>query len=441
MRCTVPVPMPSDLATRKLMASRSQQSRYLSVAGRDRDQTRHPPFAERPLRNISPGPHGSLRLDARELDHLGPLLGLVGDQLAKVDRGAGKHRAAQVGKPRHDLGIGESCVGLLVERVDDFGGRALRCAEAEPEARLIARHELAHGWKIRQRLRAFCARYCQRAQPAGLDVRDRRRHGGERHLHQPAEQIGERGCYAPIWHMNYVDAGHQLEQLARQMGGSSDTTRRHGELAGIALGIGDKLGNRFGRNRWIYYHDEGEADDAGDRRDVADKTELEIFVERRVDRVRGTYHEQRVAVRWRAPDRLGGNIAGSPWPALDDEWLAEPLRQRLTDQARDDVDYATGRKARNDPHRPRRIGLRPSDAGCGRKRGSARCQLQKLSAEKAHLNLPSQHSITSSARASSVGGTSRPSALAVLRLMTSSNFVGCSTGKSAGLAPLRILST
>ena len=27
---------------------------------------------------------GSLRLDARELDHLGPLLGVVGDKLAEV---------------------------------------------------------------------------------------------------------------------------------------------------------------------------------------------------------------------------------------------------------------------------------------------------------------------------------------------------------------------
>src|SRR5262249_33428881 len=45
------------------------------------------------------------------------------------------------------------------------------------------------------------------------------------------------------------------------------------------------------------------------------------------------------------------------------------------------------------------------------------------------------HSITSSARASSVGGTVRPSALAVLRLITSSNLVGCITGKSAGLGP------
>ena len=55
--------------------------------------------------------------------------------------------------------------------------------------------------------------------------------------------------------------------------------------------------------------------------------------------------------------------------------------------------------------------------------------------------LAPSHSITSSASASSVGGMSRPSALAVLRLMTSSNLVGCSTGKSAGFAPRRILST
>ena len=54
---------------------------------------------------------------------------------------------------------------------------------------------------------------------------------------------------------------------------------------------------------------------------------------------------------------------------------------------------------------------------------------------------PADHSITSSARASSIGGTSRPSALAVIRLMTKLNLVGCSTGMSAGFAPRRILST
>ena len=34
----------------------------------------------------------------------------------------------------------------------------------------------------------------------------------------------------------------------------------------------------------------------------------------------------------------------------------------------------------------------------------------------------------------------RPSALAVLRLMISENFVGCCTGRSVGLAPLRMRS-
>src|SRR6516164_7047020 len=49
------------------------------------------------------------------------------------------------------------------------------------------------------------------------------------------------------------------------------------------------------------------------------------------------------------------------------------------------------------------------------------------------------HSITSSARASTIGGIVRPSARAVLRLIVSSYFEACSTGRSAGFAPLRIL--
>jgi hypothetical protein len=51
------------------------------------------------------------------------------------------------------------------------------------------------------------------------------------------------------------------------------------------------------------------------------------------------------------------------------------------------------------------------------------------------------YSITSSARASSEGGTVRPSAFAVLRLITSSNLVGACTGSSPGLAPRRMRST
>src|SRR3954468_4222951 len=51
------------------------------------------------------------------------------------------------------------------------------------------------------------------------------------------------------------------------------------------------------------------------------------------------------------------------------------------------------------------------------------------------------HSITSSACASSAAGRSRPKIFAVRKLSTSVNRVGCSIGKSAGFAPLRIRST
>src|SRR6266478_3918410 len=52
--------------------------------------------------------------------------------------------------------------------------------------------------------------------------------------------------------------------------------------------------------------------------------------------------------------------------------------------------------------------------------------------------LPPLHSITSSARASSVGGTSRPRTLAVCKLMMSSNLVARRIGRSAGFSPLRM---
>src|SRR6266566_6300061 len=53
----------------------------------------------------------------------------------------------------------------------------------------------------------------------------------------------------------------------------------------------------------------------------------------------------------------------------------------------------------------------------------------------------SSYSITSSARSRIDGGTARPSALAVLRFTTISNFVGNCTGRSPGFAPRRMRST
>ena len=51
------------------------------------------------------------------------------------------------------------------------------------------------------------------------------------------------------------------------------------------------------------------------------------------------------------------------------------------------------------------------------------------------------YSITSSAAKRMPFGIVMPSALAVLRLTTNSNLVGCSIGSSAGFAPFRIRAT
>ena len=65
----------------------------------------------------------------------------------------------------------------------------------------------------------------------------------------------------------------------------------------------------------------------------------------------------------------------------------------------------------------------------------------KISDPAARFVAVRRYSITSSARASSDCGTDRPSAFAVLRLITSSYFVGACTGRSLAFSPLRMRST
>jgi hypothetical protein len=62
---------------------------------------------------------------------------------------------------------------------------------------------------------------------------------------------------------------------------------------------------------------------------------------------------------------------------------------------------------------------------------------RRRAAEQRHELAP-PHSITSSARTKNDSGIASPIALAVRRLMISSNIVGCSIGKSPGFAPLSI---
>src|SRR5262249_17844666 len=74
--------------------------------------------------------------------------------------------------------------------------------------------------------------------------------------------------------------------------------------------------------------------------------------------------------------------------------------------------------------------------------GGRRCRERprRRRAAEQRDELASSHSITSSAMARTPGAMVRPRGLAVLRLMTNSNLVDCSTGRSAGFMPRSILS-
>src|SRR5262249_12340386 len=143
----------------------------------------------------------------------------------------------------------------------------------------------------------------------------------------------------------------------------------------------DELGNRLSRDLWIYRHDKWCADNASDWRDIADEIEIELLVECRIDRVETTDQEKRVAVCGRTHCGLGADIAAATRPVVDNELLAEALRQPLSDQARGDVGRAGRGEWHDQTHRSRRIGLRPRDPRyCRQRRGSARGQMQKFAA-------------------------------------------------------------
>ena len=170
---------------------------------------------------------------------------------------------------------------------------------------------------------------------------------------------------------------------------AADARRGHVQLAGIGLGVGDELGDGLGRHGLVDLHDQRNALDPPDRRDVADKVEAELLVERDVDRVLRVHQEQRIAVGRHMGHGFGCDVAGGARPHLDQELLAKLFREELRDHTRDEIGRAARRLADDDFHRPRWIRLRPCDAGRGRQHGSARGQMQKSTAAKSHIDPPS----------------------------------------------------
>ena len=166
--------------------------------------------------------------------------------------------------------------------------------------------------------------------------------------------------------------------------------RSHVEGAGIGLGVGDEFGARLHRNGRMHLHHKIIAGERCNRCNVAQEIEVEIRIERGVDRAAERDHRERIAVRRRLHDLLHRDVAARARPIVDDELLAEALRQPLADEARIDVVRAAGGKTDHDAHGPRRITLRARHVRRGRERRGAGDERQKSATGEFHAALPDQ---------------------------------------------------
>src|SRR5262249_36729870 len=137
-----------------------------------------------------------------------------------------------------------------------------------------------------------------------------------------------------------------------------------------------------------------------------------------------------------APDRQRSRRAQlSPWSRQPRRWFDRNGKTTRNYAEISALDEAMGTQLIEERDDPRRVasnlGQKAETVGAVSLLPSRRQRPGRRPAEQrdelAPLDLCT-HSITSSARASSVGGTSRPSIRAVDALMTSSNFDDCTTG-------------
>src|SRR5215471_3519370 len=208
--------------------------------------------------------------------------------------------------------------------------------------------------------------------------------------------------------------------------------------------------------------------DQPDRGEVLARIVSGIGIERRIDTERAGIGEQDgVAIGRALGDGSRRDRATSAAAVLHHDLLAERAGHLLGNDTRQRIVAATGGKRHHQRDRTRGIILRPdrqragenrcerrnrdrcrSRTGAqqsdGRKLGSLlreRRERPRSRAAEQRDELASFHSMTSSARASTLSGNARPSVLAVLTLIVSSYLIGCCTGNSATFAPLRIRST
>src|SRR5262249_33877179 len=163
------------------------------------------------------------------------------------------------------------------------------------------------------------------------------------------------GGSALVRDVHDIDPGRALEQLRCEMRGIAGN-RAVVELTRPRLRKGDQLLDRPGRHGRMRDDDERRRGDQYDRREIAYRVVWQLAIQARMDGERpGRAHQQRMPVGYRPRGDFRPDVAASARAVLDDDLLAETLRQRLGNEPREQVRWTARNQGHDQPHGLRRI--------------------------------------------------------------------------------------
>ena len=204
---------------------------------------------------------------------------------------------------------------------DDVGRQPRRTDEPEPRRIVDERMTgLGEGRHLGQARDALLGGDRERAQLAGLDVRQRRGQVIEEHLHLAGERVVERWAGAAIGHMGHVHLGGVLERFADQVAEAADAGRAEVELARVLSCVGDELGQGARRHGGMHRDDVGHGGDLAHEAEIGERVVAQVAVDDRIHDVRRDGGDaERVAVGRGIGDCLGADRTAGAAAVVDHE--------------------------------------------------------------------------------------------------------------------------
>jgi len=151
--------------------------------------------------------------------------------------------------------------------------------------------------------------------------------------------------------MGHVDAGRLAQHLAKQMVDRAIAGRGDVDLAGRGLGGRDQFGDVIGREMWVGHHHVARRGHRAHRLEVFQRVEAGGLVKRRVDHIGAVGRQQQgVAIGLGPGGGRGADVAPGTRAVVDDELLAQRLRQLLGHDAGNRVIGAPGHLGHDQGH-------------------------------------------------------------------------------------------